>query len=427
MNKLIGSTMIIVGTSIGAGMLALPMVSTKEGFFLALLLAIAIWALMTFTGFLLLEVSLSFPLFKNNFATMAKSTLGKTGSIFTSISYLILLYAVTSAYISGNTSLLAMLLQNYCHIVMPNWINASLFTLALGGIIFYSTSAVDYLNRFLLGAKCILLFATLFMLSPYVKFSFLINAHHEFRYVAISAPIFVCSFCYHIVLPSIINYNGKNLKTLKKAIFSGTIITLCIYVFWLCVTMGIIPLNGINSFATISASNNDVGTFIGIISKIINKPLINMGIDAFANIAMTTSFLGVGLSLFDFLADSCKRKNNVTGRLQTALIAFIPPLIFAIFYPQGFILALGYASIFIIILCIILPALMTYKHRRAICLKLLNIANFQPISKQTANLDDLNLDDNSYNSYKVTANNLLLFTVFFAGIVLIFLQIFVVF
>lgn len=413
-SKFIGSTMIVIGTAIGAGMLALPMVSAKAGFPLTILLTVGLWLLMTITGLLVLELSLKFPLYQNNFATIAKATLGKTGSVVTWISGLILLYALTSAYIAGNTSLLGTLIQTYAKVNIPSWINAVVFTFVLGGIVFWSTRAVDCLNRFLLGAKGIFLFITLFLLLPHVKISLLLTSHHEFKYIFLSAPIFACSFGYHTIVPSLINYNGKNLKLLKKIIFCGTTTTLLVYSLWLLVTMGIVPLDGsLNSFSTVIAHHDDVGEFVSIISQIVKQPLINIGIDTFANIAMTTSFLGVGLSLFDFLADGCKRKNNVTGRLQTAFLTFIPPLIFAIFYPQGFILALGYASIFVAILTIIFPALMTYVSRK----------NARKHIQQS--IDTIHIKSNS--EYKVKINNFTLLSICLIGLTFIVLQIIAVF
>ena len=84
---------------------------------------------------------------------------------------------------------------------------------------------------------------------------------------------------------------------------------------------------------------------------------------------MTTSFLGVSLGLFDFLADGFKRKDDRFGRFQTTLLTFIPPLAFALFFPSGFILALEYSALFAIILEIFLPSLMVYKLRRSSTLK----------------------------------------------------------
>ncbi|HLB57498.1 MAG TPA: aromatic amino acid transport family protein, partial [Gammaproteobacteria bacterium] len=88
-------------------------------------------------------------------------------------------------------------------------------------------------------------------------------------------------------------------------------------------------------------------------------------INGFSNIALTTSFLGVSLGLFDFLADGFKRANTRIHRTQTALLTFIPPFLFALIYPHGFVMALGYAAIFVAILEVILPPLMVWKLRQS--------------------------------------------------------------
>ncbi|PMC11863.1 hypothetical protein CJ207_25730, partial [Klebsiella aerogenes] len=33
------------------------------------------------------------------------------------------------------------------------------------------------------------------------------------------------------------------------------------------------------------------------------------------------------------------------GRIQSGVITFLPPLAFALFYPRGFVMALGYAGV----------------------------------------------------------------------------------
>ena len=45
------------------------------------------------------------------------------------------------------------------------------------------------------------------------------------------------------------------------------------------------------------------------------------------------------------------------------MITYVPPFVFAVFFVDGFLHALGYASIFVAILLIILPALMAWSLR----------------------------------------------------------------
>ena len=47
------------------------------------------------------------------------------------------------------------------------------------------------------------------------------------------------------------------------------------------------------------------------------------------------------------------------------MVTFAPPLGFALFYPQGFIMALGYAAIALVILAIFLPVIMVWKQRNS--------------------------------------------------------------
>ena len=95
----------------------------------------------------------------------------------------------------------------------------------------------------------------------------------------------------------------------------------------------------------------------------VHQRWVQWGVNLFSDVAMTTSFLGVTLGLFDFIADGLKRSDQRSGRLQTALLTFIPPLIFAFIYPHGFVMALGYAGICVAFLEIILPALMVLRLR----------------------------------------------------------------
>jgi len=58
-NRFIGSMLLIAGTSIGAGMLALPVVSAPSGLIYAMLLITVCWFFMYITGLFVLEVNLA--------------------------------------------------------------------------------------------------------------------------------------------------------------------------------------------------------------------------------------------------------------------------------------------------------------------------------------------------------------------------------
>ena len=396
--KFIGSCLILIGTTIGAGMLALPLVSGMSGFLWASMLMIIVWALMTITGLLVLEVNLAMASTACSFSSMADKTIGNCGKIITWITYVLLLYALTAAYMSGAASLLSELM--HCLLIqIPNFLNAVLFTLILGGAVFWSTKATDYLNRGLISIKGLLLIVSFALLSPRIGANNLlsINRSIEAKYFIGMLPIFLCAFGYHTIIPSLRMYIGDRPRTLAMIIVSGTSISLLIYLLWLAGTLGVVPLVGEHSFTTLEKNNGAVGELLSTVILLVHSKWLSAAINGFSDIAMATSFLGVTLGLFDFLADGFKRPDTRYGRAQTALLTFIPPLIFAFCYPRGFILALNYAAIFITILGIILPALMAYKLRTSNELK---------------------------SNYKVFGGNMLLMTVITIGVALIGAQIF---
>jgi aromatic amino acid transport protein len=360
--KYIGSTMILIGTAIGAGMLALPMVSAINGFWPSALIILGIWLLMMLTGLLVLEVNMAFPLRQNNFNSMALATLGRGGQIVAWCSCLLLLYALTAAYIAGMGSLLTELLQTYLNKTLDPRINSFLFLLIFGGFVYWSTGAVDHINRWLISFKGVFLILMLVMLLPHVNVTALNDGRPAHMTLLAAIPIFLTAFGYHTVIPSLTNYVGKEVKVLHYIIIIGTFIPLVLYLLWLVCALGIVPLNDFVTLKT--SSNNSVGGFIHLLDQYTHHHAVTFAINGFANIAMTTSFLGVSLGLFDFLADGFKHPNTRLGRMRTALLTFTIPFAFAIFYPKGFILALSYAAISLAVLGVVLPALMAYRLRK---------------------------------------------------------------
>lgn len=370
--KFIGSTMILIGTIIGAGMLALPMVGAKAGFFWASILIFTFWVTTAISGLFVVETNLAMPKHACSFSSMAEQTLGIYGKIVTWISYLFLLYAVITAYIIGETDLLVNAFSSTLHLDVPIWIISITFTLVLGTAVFWSTKAVDYFNRGFFSIKGILLLATLVLIIPHVDVVKLVTSQsiEQSKYLCLAAPAFLCAFGYHFVIPSLRLYIGDKPKQLRTIVIVGGLTAVIIYILWLAAVLGTVALTGENSFATLAKTpGSSVGKLTQLMISIINNRWVTNSINIFTNVAMTTSFLGVALSLFDFLADGLKRRDNRFGRFQTATLTFIPPLLFALFYPQGFIVAINYAAIPMAMLALILPALMVYKLRKSKTLK----------------------------------------------------------
>ena len=99
MKKAFGATLLIIGTTIGAGMLGIPIAGGLIGFKFSALVISILWLLMTYTGLLVLEVNLTLPLKKNNFSSMAQATAGVPAKVIAMTCVFLLLYSLTGAYI----------------------------------------------------------------------------------------------------------------------------------------------------------------------------------------------------------------------------------------------------------------------------------------------------------------------------------------
>ena len=329
---------------------------------------------------------------------MAEQTLGRTWKVIVWFLYLFLLYSIDWAYISGGSSLINSIVTDSFSIHMPNWLGAAAFTLVLGSSIFLGTKTVDYVNRGFMSFKTVLLCSVFILLVPQVDIHklFIAQNPNQASYLWAAIPIFVLAFFYQSVIPSLRLYIGDNAKTLKQVIAYGLLFSGMIYLLWLIATLGIIPMIGEHSFTSLAQNHGSVNEFIQLIEHTIHSKWATASINWFSSVALTTSFLGVTLALFDFLADGLKIPNTNTGRLKTSFITLLPPLALAIFYPKGFALALNYAAVFIAIFTIILPPTMVYYLRKNPKLK---------------------------SSYRVFGGNALLVTIFLFGILCLILPI----
>jgi tyrosine-specific transport protein len=362
-NKLIGGILLIVGTSIGGGMLALPIATAQFGFITAMLLLFLCWIVMTSSALLLLEINLWHPT-NSNLITMAKTTLGHCGQIITWICYLLLLYALLAAYISGGSDFLQHLLASF-HLKTSREIAACLFTGLLSLIVYKGIQSVDYLNRGLMFSKLVTTGLLVIFIFPFISIDYLlapINLHY-LADITSGVTVIITSFGFAVIVPSLRSYFKNDKQQLRKAILIGSLIPLFCYILWELVIMGVIPYQGQLSLMAMTHSSHSTSDLIQALSQLLHNPLINFLAKAFTTICLATSFLGVSLSLFDFLSDGLAIKKKSLNALILYVITFLPPLLVANHYPNAFIKALSYAGVLCAILLIGLPAMMTWRGR----------------------------------------------------------------
>ena len=355
-NKTLGSMLIIAGTTIGAGMLALPIASAGLGFSTAIIVLLLAWTLMTYTALLMLEVHQHAHV-DATLNTLAKSLLGKKGQLIANFSMIFLFYALCAAYIAGGGSQLQQNFTSWFNIELPPQLGAIIFAVIFGSIITLGTSTVDKINRILFSVKIIVLAGMFYLLTPYVQGKHLLEMPIEQGLILSAIPVIFTSFGFHGSIPSVVKYVGGDIKSLRKIMVFGAALPLFIYLFWQVISQGVMSQDSLMGSEGLSG-------FVSNVSNLLNNSKVSSAITIFADLALATSFLGVSLGLFDFFSDTLKKGNSRNDRLVTAIVTFLPPLGFAIFYPQGFIMALGYAAIALVVLAIFLPVTMVWVQRK---------------------------------------------------------------
>lgn len=355
-----GSTFIVAGTALGAGMLAMPLATAGIGFATAMLLLFGLWVIMSYTALLLVEA------YQHNDAQMGLSSLaykylGRTGRLIISFALPFLLYSLIAAYLAGGGEIISESLNSLLGWQLPAYIGVLLFALIGGAVVCFGTHSVDLINRWLFASKIFFLGTMLILLLPHVQQVNLLSMPVKHALFLSAIPIVFTSFGFHGSVPSIVSYMQGDTRKLRKIFIIGSAIPLLVYVFWQVAALGTI---GSGSFLGILADESGLNGLLAAVKAVVGTAQVEMAVRLFAALALATSFLGVALGLFNFLADFFKRKNTVTGRLQTGFITFFPPLLFALFYPKGFIFALGFAAIALSILSLLLPALLVRQTRK---------------------------------------------------------------
>lgn len=359
---LLRGTLLVAGTSIGGGMLALPVLTGQAGFAPSLMIYIACWLFMMSTGLLFLEISLWMEP-DANILTMAEKTLGKFGKAVAWGLYLFLFYCLTLAYIVGSGDLIAEILGGT--VSLRGWQSQVFFLLLFGPFVYAGARLVGKFNIFLMLGLGISFLAFVFLGHSHVQTELLARSNWSKIWAAL--PITFTAFAYQGMIPTLVSDLHRDARTARLSIIIGSFLPFIAYAVWQWLILGIVPLDGPGGLSeTLAKGQNAVHP----LKNILNNSSVYIVGQYFAFFALLTSFFGVTLGLLDFWADGLKMKKTPLNKLWLCLLIFVPPLIFALWYPNVFLMALDYAGGFGCALLLgLLPVLMVWSGRYRMGLK----------------------------------------------------------
>lgn len=355
--------MIICGTVVGAGMFTLPVVMAGAWYGWSLLILLIGWGSMLFSGLLFLHASRHYPI-GAGYDTVTKDLLGSGWAALTGLSILFVLGILTYAYISASGPV-------YQHSLTAAGLSVTtagakvLLTLCVAAIVWLGTKGVSRLMTFSLVAKIVLLLALFGGLLMQVDLPTLTNSESSdvtyWPYTLAVLPFCLASFGYHGNITGLISYYGGEQKTVKKALILGTLLALFLYLFWITSTMGNLPRS---SFPAIIEQGGDVAALLDALRNQLHVNALTLLMEVFSHFAILCSFLGVTAGLFDFIADRLGMSNTPVSRLKVACLTFLPPLSASLWWPNGFVAAIGYAGLCATLWAVIIPAMLVLKARK---------------------------------------------------------------
>ncbi|MEZ8625024.1 amino acid permease [Vibrio splendidus] len=348
--KLFGSSLILSGTALGAGMLAIPMVLAQFGFMISSVLMLLIFIGTTYSALLLAEACTKT---KDNsgMSSVAYLTLGSKGKHFINALFYLLLVCMLIAYILGVGDIIHKLLLDVGVDVSAS-VAYTIFSLLMGVIVVAGKSYIDKLNRGLFIMMVVMLLIVITSLFSNIRLDYLTQTskYTANDVVQYSAVIFT-SFASMVVIPSLVIYNREaTQKQIRNMILLGSVIPLICYLTWLFAIIGNLGTDAISQFHNISEL---ISAFSG------QSAWLKVVIALFSALALVTSFLGVSMALYD------QNKDAVTNNKALAYaLTFILPLALAELFASQFVSMLDYAGMVLVFLAIWGPLAMVVKVRR---------------------------------------------------------------
>ncbi|MEH1872834.1 amino acid permease [Nostoc sp.] len=364
--SVLGSTALIAGTTIGAGILALPAVTLPSGIVPSTSGLIAVWLYALVSGLLVAEVTLNTIRTEGHpnigFLGVVEKILGKVGGRLAGAAYLFMHYALLVAYITEGGEILGCAAAKIWSVqILPTWVGTTTFTLLFGGIMYLGREKfIEKLNSAFVGIVIISFLGLLFLAGGQIQSTQLLFQNWNALGSAIS--VMSVALFFQNVVPLVVTQLEGDACKIRQSIFIGSVIPLIMFLAWNAVILGSVSpdmlhgtFNGKTVFDPLQILRaGGAGEWLGVLVSI------------FSEFAIVTSFIGFVYGLLDLLKDIFLiAQGKLSSRFPLYSLVLFPPMTLGMLNPSIFFTALDYTGTFSIsVLGGIIPALMSWKQRQ---------------------------------------------------------------
>jgi tyrosine-specific transport protein len=364
--SILGSTALVAGTTVGAGILAMPTFTLPSGIIPSTVLLIGVWLYALISALLITEVTLNTMRQTGRVSvsllTMVEKTLGKVVARIVSGAYLFLHYTLLVAYISQGGEILTSLSNKIWNIqqILPG-LGGSIFTIIFGGMMYLGREKlIEKINNIFVAIVITSFIGLLLVVGNQVNFEQFLFQNWSALPPAIS--VMLVALFYHNIVPVVTVQLEGDYQKIRKSIIIGSLIPLAMFLVWNAVILGSVSPEILKSVSQGNAifdplkilRNGGAGEWIGLL------------VSVFSEFAIVTSFIGFVYGLLDFFQDLPLLRDSKYSNNRLPLLGFVlfPPMSLSALNPSIFFTALDYAGTFSIsVLGGIIPALMVWKQR----------------------------------------------------------------
>ena len=343
---------LVAGTTLGAGALALPVALRDAGFAPSAAVIAACWMFFSATGLCVLEVNLGTTCELGrgggvSVNAMTRRTLGEGGARAATASYAFIHYALLVAYVQKIGQLVMETAPG-----VPGGASAASAAYAAAMSSFLYAASPEKIEKFnsVLFTGILGTFVPLLALAASSETTSIDNlfAVSDWSETPETIPIVAVAFVYHQVIPVVATSLEGDKERATTAVLVGTAIPALMFVLWNAAVLGSVPPDA-----------TSVGDPIAALEAA--SPATAALVRGFEFFAVSTSFLGFGWGLADFIADGMEVDSSDA---RPWIAALAPPVVFALTRPDVFLQALDSAGAFgVLVVFGMIPPAMVYRHR----------------------------------------------------------------
>jgi tyrosine-specific transport protein len=321
--SVLGSAALVAGTTIGAGVLAIPTATAAAGFLPSSAALGIAWVYMTMSGLLIAELTLNRIVTSGRpglgLLDLYEHSLGKKAGMIGSVAYFFLHYAVMVAYVAQGGASVAGFFEaiGLNDVASIPGFGQILFAGTCGAVLYTVNAAtVEKMNSILVLGVVATLLGIVTCGFASADWGALLNPELQHPEEVVNCfPILFLALVYQNVVPTVVNRLEGNRSKITNAVIAGTTVPFLMFLLFNGIILGNAISNGVDLTSgvnpvTVLQSNGDGGVVGNLVG-------------GFSVLALITSLIGFTYGLLDaWTGKVLKVRSAEMPRSCPPLIAF---------------------------------------------------------------------------------------------------------